>query len=46
MLRGLLDRTVEWYQKGGSLSAAELADCFCDIYLFGAQKSAALRSNA
>jgi GntR family transcriptional regulator of vanillate catabolism len=46
MLRGLLDRTVEWYQKGGSLSAAQLADCFCDIYLFGAQKAAALRSNA
>ncbi len=39
MLRGLLDRTVEWYQKGGSLSAAELADCFCDIYFFGARVS-------
>lgn len=46
MLRGLLDRTVEWYQKGGVLSPAELADCFCDIYLFGAQNAALLRSNA
>ena len=36
MLRGLLDRTVEWYQKGGSLGPGELADAFCDIYLFGA----------
>ena len=35
MLRGLLDRTVEWYQKGGSLGPAELADSFCEIYLFG-----------
>jgi len=41
MLRGLLDRTVEWYQKSGALSPAELADCFCDIYLFGAQKASA-----
>jgi AcrR family transcriptional regulator/DNA-binding GntR family transcriptional regulator len=41
MLRGLLDRTVEWYQKGGSLGPAELADCFCDIYLFGARKASA-----
>jgi len=39
MLRGLLDRTVEWYQKGGSLGPAELADCFCDIYLCGAQRA-------
>ena len=45
MLRGLLDRTVEWYQKGGALSPAELAECFCDIYLFGAQNSSALRSS-
>jgi AcrR family transcriptional regulator len=45
MLRGLLDRTVEWYQKGGALSPAELAECFCDIYLYGAQKSFALRSS-
>jgi DNA-binding GntR family transcriptional regulator/AcrR family transcriptional regulator len=45
MLRGLLDRTVEWYQKGGALSSAQLAECFCDIYLFGAQKSSALRSS-
>ena len=44
MLRGLLDRTVEWYQKGGSLGPAELADCFCDIYLFGAQKASAQRA--
>jgi GntR family transcriptional regulator of vanillate catabolism len=46
MLRGLLDRTVEWYQKGGSLGPAELADCFCDIYLFGAQKTSAPRAGA
>ena len=44
MLRGLLDRTVEWYQKGGSLGPAELADYFCDIYLFGAQKASAQRA--
>jgi DNA-binding GntR family transcriptional regulator/AcrR family transcriptional regulator len=43
MLRGLLDRTVEWYQKGGSLGPAELADCFCEIYLFGASKASARR---
>jgi hypothetical protein len=42
MLRGLLDRTVEWYRKGGSLGPGELADCFCDIYLFGAGKASAL----
>ena len=36
MLRGLLDRTVEWYQKSGSVGPAELAEYFCDIYLFGA----------
>jgi TetR/AcrR family transcriptional regulator, cholesterol catabolism regulator len=46
MLRGLLDRTVEWYQKSGTLAPAELADCFCDIYLFGAQEASALRSDA
>ena len=46
MLRGLLDRTVEWYQKGGPLTPAELADSFCDLYLFGAQKASALRSRA
>jgi len=44
MLRGLLDRTVEWYQKGGSLTPAELADFFCDIYLFGARKISAVRA--
>jgi DNA-binding GntR family transcriptional regulator/AcrR family transcriptional regulator len=44
MLQGLLDRTVEWYQKAGSLGPAELADCFCDIYLFGAGKVSALRA--
>ena len=43
MLRGLLDRTVEWYQKNGSFGAIEFADCFCDIYLFGAQKASAPR---
>jgi DNA-binding GntR family transcriptional regulator/AcrR family transcriptional regulator len=46
MLRGLLDRTVEWYQRGGALAPAELADCFCDIYLFGAQEPSSLHSSA
>jgi GntR family transcriptional regulator of vanillate catabolism len=46
MLRGLLDRTVEWYQKGGSLAPAELADCFCDIYLFGARKISAVHGSS
>lgn len=46
MLRGLLDRTVEWYQKGGSLAPAELADCFCDIFLFGARKASAQRAGS
>jgi GntR family transcriptional regulator of vanillate catabolism len=46
MLQGLLDRTVEWYQKAGSLGPAELADSFCDIYLFGAGKDSALRARA
>lgn len=41
MLRGLLDRTVEWYRKGGSLAPDELADSLCDIYLFGAQQASA-----
>jgi TetR/AcrR family transcriptional regulator, cholesterol catabolism regulator len=44
MLRGLLDRTVEWYQKGGSLGPAELADCFCEIYLYGARKRSSVRA--
>ena len=39
MLQGLLDRTVEWYQKGGTLGTPELSGYFCDIYLFGAQKA-------
>lgn len=38
MLRGLLDRTVEWYEKGGSLGPAKLAEYFCEIYLFGASR--------
>jgi hypothetical protein len=46
MLRGLLDRTVEWYQKGGALSPAELAECFCNIYLFGARKASSPRASA
>lgn len=46
MLRGLLDRTVEWYQKGGSLGPAELAGCYCDIFLFGARKASAQRAGA
>jgi DNA-binding GntR family transcriptional regulator/AcrR family transcriptional regulator len=36
MLQGLLDRTVEWYRKSGSLAPAELADSLCEIFLFGA----------
>jgi AcrR family transcriptional regulator len=36
MLRGLLDRVVEWYQKGGPLGPTELAGYLCEIYLFGA----------
>ena len=44
MLQGLLDRAVEWYQKGGGLGPAELAGYFCDIYLFGAQKAPATRA--
>ena len=39
MLQGLLDRAVEWYQKGGMLGSAELSGYFRDIYLFGAQKA-------
>ena len=39
MLQGLLDRAVEWYQKGGMLGPVELSGHFCDIYLFGAQKA-------
>lgn len=37
MLRGLLDRVVEWYQKSGPIRPAELAGYLCDIYLFGAR---------
>ncbi len=44
MLQGLLDRAVEWYQKGGGLGPAELAGYFCDIYLFGAQKAPPTRA--
>ena len=39
LLQGLLDRAVEWYQKGGMLRPAELSGHFCDIYLFGARKA-------
>jgi GntR family transcriptional regulator of vanillate catabolism len=39
MLQGLLDRVVEWYQKGGVLGPADLSAYFCDLYLFGAQKA-------
>jgi AcrR family transcriptional regulator len=46
MLRGLLDRTVEWRQKGDSPGPAELADYFCDIYLFGAQQASSLPAGA
>ena len=46
MLQGLLDRTVEWYRKGGPLGPAELADYFCDIYLFGTRRSSAVRTSA
>jgi AcrR family transcriptional regulator len=45
MLRGLLDRTVEWYRKGGALGPAELADYFCDIYMFGARRASAVRAS-
>jgi DNA-binding GntR family transcriptional regulator/AcrR family transcriptional regulator len=41
MLQGLLDRTVEWYRKSGSLAPAELADSLCEIFLFGAGRTAA-----
>jgi hypothetical protein len=41
MLQGLLDRTVEWYQKSGSLGPVELADQFSDIFLFGSGKASA-----
>lgn len=44
MLQGLLDRTVEWYQKRGSLRPAELADYFSDVYLFGVSRSSAVRA--
>jgi TetR/AcrR family transcriptional regulator, cholesterol catabolism regulator len=37
MLRGLLDRVVEWYQKGNGIAPQELANQFLDIYLFGAK---------
>ncbi|HTW64455.1 MAG TPA: TetR family transcriptional regulator [Bryobacteraceae bacterium] len=39
MLQGLLDRVVEWYQKGGPLGPGELAGYLCDIYLFGVSAS-------
>jgi AcrR family transcriptional regulator/DNA-binding GntR family transcriptional regulator len=39
MLQGLLDRAVEWYQKGGRLRPAVLSCYFRDIYLYGAQKA-------
>lgn len=45
MLQGLLDRTVEWYQKSGSLGPAELADSLCEIFLFGARKASAVRGS-
>ncbi len=44
MLQGLLDRVVEWYQKGGLLGPAQLSGYFCDIYLFGAQKAPPTRA--
>lgn len=44
MLQGLLDRVVEWYQKGGNLGPAELSGYFCEIYLFGAQKPRSTRA--
>ncbi len=39
MLLGLLDRVVEWYQKGGPVGPAEFAGYLCDIYLFGAHST-------
>jgi AcrR family transcriptional regulator len=44
MLQGLLDRVVEWYQKGGTLGPAELSGYFCDIYLFGALQASPVRA--
>jgi GntR family transcriptional regulator of vanillate catabolism len=44
MLQGLLDRAVEWYQRGGLLASSELSGYFCDIYLFGARKAAPVRA--
>lgn len=44
MLQGLLDRVVEWYQKGGPAGPAEFAGYFCDIYLFGARKASPVRA--
>ncbi len=44
MLQGLLDRVVEWYQKGGMLAPAELSGYFCEIYLFGAQQASQIRA--
>jgi DNA-binding GntR family transcriptional regulator/AcrR family transcriptional regulator len=44
MLRGLLDWTVVWYRKSGSLTPAELADRLCELYLYGAQNAAASQS--
>ncbi len=46
MLQGLLDRAVEWYQKGGMHSPAELSGYFCDLYLFGAEKAPRASSRA
>jgi AcrR family transcriptional regulator len=40
MLRGLLDWTVVWYRKGGSLTPNELADRLSDLYLYGARNAA------
>jgi AcrR family transcriptional regulator len=44
MLQGLLDRVVEWYQKGGTLGPAKLSGYFCEIYLSGVQKASQTRA--
>ncbi len=44
MLQGLLDRVVEWYQKGGMLGPAALSGQFREIYLFGVQKAPPTRA--
>ena len=46
MLRGLLDRTVEWYQKGGSLGPAELAGLLLRDLSVRSTEASALRARS